>query len=200
MVIQHRLTGRVVEALVGTDDASLITSPRESVRVTFDGIQGDRHAGFTRLANARDPYYARGTEIRNERQVTIVSAEELAEVAARMELPKLEAAWIGANLLVVGIPNLTRLPPHTRMIFPQHAVLVVQGENLPCRWSGEAIAQRSGVPESEARFPKAAIHLRGVIACVERPGYISPEDEVQVEVPSQTIYSPSVEVSMPEVG
>lgn len=191
MKAKYRLTGRVVEALIGADPASLVTSSREQVRVTFDGFDGDRHNGRTRLANARDPHYPRGTEIRNERQVTIVSREELREVAARMDLPELCPAWIGANLLIAGVPRLTELPPMTRLVFPQAAVLVVQGENFPCRSSGEAVAAEAGRPEAASRFSKAALHLRGLIACVEHPGVIAVGDDVRLEVPVQRVYAPS---------
>lgn len=175
--------GVVCSVLVGADPVSLITSPRESIRLTFEGVSGDRHAGFTRLANSRDPAYPRGTEIRNERQVTIVSEEELAQVADLLGLPAVEGAWIGANLVVRGIPNLTQLAPNTRIRFPQQAVLVVQGENLPCRWAGEAVEQSAGAAGITLRFPKAAIRRRGLIACVERPGYISVGDAVLVDGP-----------------
>ncbi len=185
-----RLTGRVVETLIGADPASLVTSPREHVRVTFDGFEGDRHGGRTRLANARDPRYPRGTEIRNDRQVTVVSAEELEEAARRMGVSELRAAWIGANLLLAGVPRLTGLPPGTRLVFPREAVLVVRGENLPCRSAGDAVAAESGRPELASRFPRAALHLRGLVACVERPGLIGVGDAVRVEVPAQRTWAP----------
>ena len=150
----------------------------------------DRHAGMTRLATSREKHYARGTEIRNERQITIVSRDELAEVARRMDLPELRPAWIGANLLLDGIPSLTALPPNTRLFFPQSTVLVVQGENLPCRFAGEAIARQADKPGATTLFPKAALHMRGLIACVERPGFITRGDTVRVQVPHQKGYAP----------
>ncbi|MCI0693409.1 hypothetical protein L0337_15565 [candidate division KSB1 bacterium] len=44
---------------------------------------------MTRLSDARTPQYPRGTEIRNDRQVFIVSAEELAQIATAMKLPEI---------------------------------------------------------------------------------------------------------------
>src|SRR6476620_10703789 len=101
------------------------------VRVTMEGFEGDKHAGITRLSDARTPHFKRGTVIRNSRQVSLVSVEELAEIAANMGLPLIEPEWLGANLLLSGIPNLTLLPPGTRLFFPKEAVLVVEGENEP---------------------------------------------------------------------
>lgn len=182
------LQGKVVGALLGLEDQSLITTRRKDVKVTFAGFLGDRHSGFTRFSDSRTPQYPRGSEIRNDRQVSILSSEELAEVAERMGLPELLPEWLGANLLLSGVPQLTHLPPNTRLVFPQSTVLVVQGENLPCRWTGRAIAAQTSRPEIEPLFPKASLHLRGIVACVEKPGFITEGDPVSVVVPRQILY------------
>ena len=49
-----------------------------SLAMDFDGVEGDYHAGPTRKSGGRQPWYPRGTEIRNERQISIVAAGELA--------------------------------------------------------------------------------------------------------------------------
>jgi hypothetical protein len=193
MRVKYRFEAQVVQVLIGADDRSLITSPRKNVRVTFAGFQGDRHSGMTRFSDARAPHYARGTEVRNDRQVSIVSTEEMDEVAARLNLDELRPEWLGANLLLRGVPALTMLPPNTRLVFPQSTVLVVQSENLPCKWAGDAIGSVNARPELGSLFPRHSIHLRGVVACVERPGFISEGDAVRVETPVQTMYSPDSE-------
>ncbi|WP_204313352.1 MOSC domain-containing protein, partial [Klebsiella michiganensis] len=76
----------------------------------FDGIAGDFHAGATRRSGGREPWYPRGTEMRNERQLSLVAADELSIVAERMELKEIKPEWIGANLLIEGVPNLSMLP------------------------------------------------------------------------------------------
>ena len=53
----------------------------EALDLTFDGLAGDRHGGPTRRTGGREPWYPRRTEIRNERQISIVSRDELAVVA-----------------------------------------------------------------------------------------------------------------------
>jgi hypothetical protein len=52
-----------------------------SLAIGFDGVEGDYHAGPTRKSGGREPWYPRGTEIRNERQLSIVAADELAMAA-----------------------------------------------------------------------------------------------------------------------
>jgi hypothetical protein len=158
-------------------------------RVTFEGFAGDRHAGLTMRSNSRQPFYQRGTQIWNSRQVTIVSIEELAEVAPRMGIPEIRPEWLGANLAIRGIPDLSLLPPGTRLFFPGEATLIVTVENGPCLVAGNEIQLNNpDVPDLAAQFPKQALHKRGIAACVERPGLIHPGDTVRAMIPDQTLY------------
>jgi hypothetical protein len=95
---------------------------------------------------------------------------------------------LGANLLLRDIPTLTQLPPGTRLAFASGVVLVVEHENLPCKGPGKVIQAQYAKPGLSTLFPKAALHLRGLVACVEKPGIIGESDEVIVEVPQQVIY------------
>ena len=190
MSIQQRLTGNTQGVYLGLDQASFVTTPQPQVTVTFAGFEGDRHAGMTRKADSRTPQYPRGAEIRNDRQVSIVSVEELLQIAEAMDLPEIRPEWLGANLLLLGIPGMTRLPPMTRLCFGAGAVLVVQAENMPCQNPGKIIQDTYSRPGLQELFPKAGMHLRGLVACVERPGIILQDDPVNVEVPQQTLYAP----------
>ncbi len=88
---------------------------------------------------------------------------------------------LGANLVVGGIPHLTRIPTGSRMFFPDGAALAIEGENLPCSGPGRIIAaHHPGL--SASLFPKAALHLRGLVAWVERPGVIHAGDRVEIKV------------------
>ncbi len=181
--------GVVASVLLGLNKTSLVTSPVDRVEADFEGFPGDRHAGLTRPSDSRTPHYPRGTPIRNDRQVSIVSVEELAEVAARMALPEVRPEWLGANLLLEGIPLLTQLPPTTRLFFQQGAVLYISGENNPCVHPGKAIQavypQWTGL---ETAFTRAAVHLRGLVAVVEKPGIIARGDSVAVKIPTNYRY------------
>jgi hypothetical protein len=174
---------------VRPEGESLASELIEVAEVTFAGFAGDRHAGMTMLSNSRTSFYKRGTEIWNHRQVSIVSMEELAEVAPRMGIPEIRPEWLGANLAIGGIPHLTRLPPGTRLFFPDRAVLIVQAENAPCLSAGAEIQSHyPDLPDLAAQFPKQGLHKRGIVACVERPGTIRAGEAVKVMIPEQTLY------------
>lgn len=189
MSSKFNLTATVSGLYLGLQPGSLLTTPQTQVQATFAGFAGDLHAGLTRKSGGRTPFYPRGTLIRNERQVTIVSSSELAQAAAELGIPEICPEWIGANVLIDGLPNLTLLPPRTRLFFASGAVLLVTGENKPCTSAGAAIEQQVGQPGLAQRFPKAAVHRRGLTATVEHPGLIRLDDVVTAEVYQQTIYS-----------
>jgi hypothetical protein len=183
--------GRVAGVFVGIDPASFVTTRQREAVVTFEGFVGDRHSGLTRRSDGRTPHYPRGTEIRNSRQVSLVSIEELAEVADAIAIPTILPEWMGANVVTTGIPRLTQLPPSTRLFFEGGAVLVVEGENPPCSGPGEVIQLHHPFATGlAARFVEAAQHRRGIVAWVERPGAIHEGDAISIQIPPQVLYSP----------
>jgi hypothetical protein len=181
--------GKVVSILIGLDTASLVTTPFEKVEVTLEGFSGDRHAGLTRPADSRTPHYPRGTTIRNDRQTSLISVEEMALVAKKLNLPEIRPEWLGANLLLEGIPELTRIPPTTRLFFSQGTVLYISGENNPCVHPGKILQQHfPDHPDLATAFVKAAAHLRGLVAVVEMPGMIARGDSFTLKQPTQYHY------------
>ena len=105
------LTGRTVRVLIGTEPTNLVTRDVSGVKVTWEGFAGDNHEGLTRLADLRVKWFPRGVPIRNTRQVSLVSSEELALIAGALELPQVPAAWLGANLFYRRQPgNIATLP------------------------------------------------------------------------------------------
>jgi hypothetical protein len=193
LIGRHPLLATLKEKQASPDGAYLVSEPIEAVEVTLDGLVGDRHAGMTRLADGRTPFYPRGIEIRNARQVSLVGEEELAELAAALGVPAVEAAWLGANLVLRGLPALSRLPPATRLFFPGDATLVVSDENHPCVYPGKALQARYPEhPRLGARFVPAAQGRRGLVAWVERPGRIATGDAVRVAL------SPPVTFNYPD--
>ena len=187
-VPRRTLSGSVAGMYVGADRDDPTSEPVAELRLDLAGVIGDRHHGFIRKAGSREPWYPRGSEMRSGRQVTVVSVDELAEIAARMQLAELRPEWIGANLAISGVPRLSLLPAGTRFRFPSGAALVVEGANAPCRVAGKAIAQHTGSADAELAFAKAAVGLRGLVASVERAGTISAGDAVQVRIPEQRLY------------
>lgn len=168
--------------------SDFVTTPAASLELTYAGIPGDLHGGLTRPSGVREPWYERGTPMRNERQLTILSAEENAEIAQALNLPELKPEWIGGNLLVEGIPSLSLLPPRSILMFPSGAAIRIDGDNGPCRQSGRAIARHTGRPDVEFGFVKAARHKRGLVAWVEREGVITPGDSIKIRVWEQALY------------
>jgi hypothetical protein len=182
------ITGTVAALLVNPDAESGIESEAvEKVSARFEGLEGDCHWGATRPACVRViRQYKKGTTIRNVRQFSIVSEEELAEIAAAMGIPSIRPEWLGANIVVSGIPDLTLLPPASRLIFSSGASLVSDTENAPCRFPAEVIARHH--PEAKAPFVECAQHKRGITAWVEREGEIACGDEIALHLPAKRLY------------
>ena len=179
-----KMTGKVEKVFIAPEVDSLVSQARPKVEVNFEGIQGDRHAGLTMLSNSRTPYYPRGTRIRNSRQVSIVSVEELALIAERMGLEKILPEWLGANLLISGIPQMTQLASGLRLFFENGVTLVNDGENKPCLSAGKSIEEQSGIQNNLAQaFPKKGMGLRGLVAWVEKPGLILPNETITIQLP-----------------
>lgn len=180
-----KMVATVVSVHVGSK-GDLSKTEQASVQVELDGIVGDRHRSLERTAWRGDKQ-PEGTLRRNERQWSAVSSEELAQVAAAMDLGEpLTAASLGANLCLSGIPQLSHLPKGTVLKFPSGAELIVEEYNPPCHGIGKALADRhttrSGQPLSSTAFSKAAKLRRGIVGVVEVPGKISKGDEVTVEI------------------
>jgi hypothetical protein len=188
--MKTKLTGIVTGIYIGQHRHIFESSRIPILKANFEGFEGDKHAGLTRMSDVRVPHYPRGTVIRNTRQFSMLSLEELAEIAQAMQIPEVLPEWAGANLAMQGIANLTKLPPSTRIFFPGEAVLVVDAENMPCTGPGEAIQQHyPDVPKLVQRFPRAAMHKRGVVGWVEREGYIAEGDTVLLLLPPKVTYS-----------
>jgi hypothetical protein len=76
------------------------------VDVTFERFAGDAHGGLTRSACSRlKLQHPIGGEVRNSRQVGIVSAEEVAEIAAALDLDAPDPRWLGASMVAEGAPQ-----------------------------------------------------------------------------------------------
>ena len=190
MKLVEKKMGKVTQVLIGKDSKTLEKWPVDSCKITYDGFSGDFHSGLTMKSGGRQPHYPKGTQIRNYRQVSIVSQEELHSIANSMDIKKIKPGWIGANMEVEGIPNLTFLPPSTRIEFSGGAVLVVNGENLPCIGPGKIIQQNfpelKGLAES---FSKNALGKRGLVAWVECIGTIQTGDDITLRIPKQKSWS-----------
>ncbi len=190
IVPSKKIAGRVAGIFIAPFD-HFVTRETDTLDLGFDGIAGDHHAGFTRRSGGREPWYPRRTEMRNERQLSIVAPDELAEIAARMDLPEVKAEWIGANLVIDGVPSLSMLPAGTMLFFEGGATVKIDGQNAPCRVAGRSIAEHAGMADHHAGsllFPKVAKRLRGLVGWVEKPGRLVRGESLTVRVPEHWIY------------
>lgn len=160
--------------------------------LSFAGLEGETHAGLTRPSCSRVvSQYPRETEIRNVRQLSIVSAEELGVIADRLELDALDPAWLGASLVVEGIPDFSHIPPSTRLQAPDGTTVTVDMQNRPCHLVSRTI--EAARPGHGKAFKSAAEGLRGVTAWVEREGEIKLDDVLRVHLPDQRAWAPEGE-------
>jgi len=182
-------TARIVWlGLVRDRDAALEAEAVGEVVVGFAGPEGDAHAGLTRPSCSRvTAQYPKGTTIRNTRQFSILSAEELAEIAARMGVERLDPALVGATMVVEGIPDFSHVPPGSRLQGAGGATLVVDIENRPCQLPARPIEGR--YPGFGAKFKAAAQGCRGVTAWVEREGRFTLNESLRLHVPDQRVWA-----------
>lgn len=192
----RKVTGRVANVLAAQGD-DFVSAEVGALELTYAGIKGDFHAGLTRESGGREPWYKRGTEMRNERQVSILSVEELVQIGDAMGIERLEAGWIGANLVLEGIEALSFLPPRTLLFFEGGVTLRVDGYNAPCRFAGGMVAKHCGVDPGEREyrdtdmalsFKNAAEMKRGLVAWVEREGTIKAGETVTARLWPQWVY------------
>lgn len=177
-----------IEGLYSTPDPEhFVTGLHHEITFELNGIAGDRHAGFERLSGGREKkQYPKGTRIRNNRQWSAVSIEEMDEVAKTMQIAEVKPEWIGANLLISGIDNLSLLPAMSLIkIFHEDEegpVLVIYGQNKPCMHPHRAMEEALKTP-IEVPFTKAAAHCRGLVGWVEKPGMARLGDRVEIWIP-----------------
>ncbi len=167
--------------------ASLRSEPLQEVHAGFAGVAGEDHGGLTRASCSRViAQYPRGTEIRNVRQFSVVAAEELAGIATEIGTKALDPAWIGASIVLEGIPDFSHVPPSSRLQNSDGTTLVIDMQNRPCNLPGPVIDEDA---QGHGRaFKAAAKGRRGVTAWVEREGPLRLGDELRLHIPDQRVW------------
>lgn len=182
MLMPTKITATIGFLGINDEPTDLSTSMVDAVNVTYAGFQGDSHSGLTRKSCTRVKHqYPVGTVIRNTRQISGLSAEDIDTVRETLQLDVLDATWLGANIVVSGITKFSQLPPSSRLIANNGTALVVDMENAPCRYPGEIIDQHK--PGKGKGFAKAAVGRRGVTFWVEREGELKIGDTLSLHVP-----------------
>ena len=188
-LIPTRYTAVVTWLGVNPDrDAALETQALHEMALSFAGFASESRAGLTRPSDSRVlAQYKRGTPIRNTRQLSILSAEDLEAIAADMGIAALDPALLGASMVIRGIPDFSHVPPSARL---QDEVtgttLTIDMENRPCTLPAKPIDAR--YPGMGARFKRAAQNRRGVTAWVEREGVIALGATLRLHIPDQPVW------------
>ena len=183
------LTGQIVWlGHVPDREAALASTAQDEMALSFAGPAGEDHGGLTRPSCSRViSQYPRGTEIKNTRQLSVVSAEELAQIAEEMGVDTLDPWLVGATMVLSGIPDFSHLPPSSRLQIANGATLTVDMQNRPCHLPAAEIDVLH--PGKGRAFKGAARGLRGVTAWVEREGTARVGDSVTVHVPDQRAWA-----------
>ncbi|MEO8242287.1 MAG: sulfurase [bacterium] len=169
---------------VRSKEGPVWSGPEQEVFAGFEGIAGEVHTGMTAPSCVRmTTQYPEGTEVRNTRQFSVLSAEEMAEIAVKMGLDSLSPSLLGATMVLSGIPDFSHIPPGSRLQGSSGATLVVNLNNRPCVFPGKGI--EAAHPGFGAAFKPAAKGLRGVVAWVEREGSFKLGDTVRLHIPDQ---------------
>ena len=160
-----------------------------SAQATYAGFEDDYHGGLTRASCVRvKAQHPQGTEIRNTRQLSILSAEEMAQIAQAIGLDALDPALLGASLVIEGIPDFTFVPPGSRLQNADGTTIVVDVENGPCNFPAREI-ENEAAGHGKA-FKLAARGKRGVTGWVEREGMLQLGDTLRLHVPNQRAWAP----------
>ncbi|MDV4145763.1 MOSC domain-containing protein [Shimia sp. FJ5] len=171
--------GRVADSV-----EDLRAEPLEEMALGFAGVEGECHGGLTRASCSRVlSQHPRGTQIANSRQLSLLSAEELEQVAEAIGVEEFDPAWVGASMILRGLPDFSHLPPSSRLQADSGATIVIDMENRPCVLPGRVIEKEQ--PGAGKAFKEAAEGKRGVVGWVEREGVIRIGDILRLHIPDQ---------------
>ncbi|MGJ8597661.1 MOSC domain-containing protein [Sulfitobacter sp.] len=171
--------------------AALQAEPRDVLKLTFSGPEGEDHGGLTRPSCSRVlSQYPRDTVIRNTRQMCVMSAEEIAAIASKMGVETLDPSYLGATLVIEGIADFTHVPPSARLQAASGATIVIDMENRPCVLPARGI--EDDMPGHGAAFKAAAKDRRGVTAWVEREGTLTLGERMRLHIPDQRPWAPAM--------
>ncbi|MEL6242811.1 MAG: MOSC domain-containing protein [Pseudomonadota bacterium] len=175
--------GRVVP-----EAGTLRSVAAEVLNAQFDGVLGEAHSGSTRPSCSRmTAQHPKGTTIRNVRQLSVLSAEELGATAAAMGLDEIDPVLVGASMVIEGIPDFTHVTPSARLQGSDGVTLVIDMENRPCHLPAREIDTEA--PGFGKLYKAAASGRRGVTAWVEREGMLRRGDTLTLHIPDQPVWA-----------
>jgi hypothetical protein len=165
-------------------NAGLRSTSAKSLSLSFSGPAEESHGGLTRPSCSRVlSQHERGTEIRNVRQLSVVSEEDLSAIADEIGIARMDPSWIGANIVLRGIPDFSHVPPSSRLQNNAGTTLTIDMQNRPCHLPVAEI--KVDHPNEAKGFKAAACGRRGVTAWVEREGQLTVGDQLRLHIPDQ---------------
>lgn len=178
-------TKGIVKGIFIKPEGEKFSRPVDSVAFTYEGMTGDKYYGSVLLGRTHHPELSSGKVLlRNTRQVSIMSEDELEELATELGIAEVRAEWMSANLLISGIPKLSKLPVGTRFYFSGGLTLVNECQNFPCKTTARIVQEQypnqSGI---EAVFIKTAFDRRGLVTWVEYPGILRVGASCEIRLP-----------------
>jgi hypothetical protein len=183
--------GEIVWIGTVTPDAGLRSAAVSELVLSYAGAAGEAHSGVTRPSCVRvKTQWPEGTEIRNVRQLSVMSQEEIDQIAAICGLDYLDPALLGCTLVVKGISDLSHVPPSSRLQSPNLTTIVVDMQNRPCNLPAREI--EIDHPTHGKPFKAAAKGKRGVTAWVEHEGTFRVGDKLTLHVPDQRAWQPNL--------
>ena len=169
---------------VPANPENIRSEKQDSLDLTFEGIPGGQHSGHTRSSCVRvKSQHPEFTEIANVRQLSILSAEEVAEIAAECDLENLDPKYLGASVVIEGIDDFSHIPPSSRLQAENGTTLIVDMQNRPCTFVSREIEK--DMPGHGKPFRPAAKGRRGVTAWIERPGSLRVGDRMRLHISDQ---------------
>jgi len=177
--------GRVIEG-----NSTMRSEPMSEAMARFGGFEGEAHSGITRPSCVRvTSQHPKGTTINNVRQLSVMSAEEIVQIASKMGLSDIDPTLLGVSMIIEGIADFTHVPPSSRLQCEANGTTIsIDMLNRPCVLPGREIEK-----EHEgfgAKFKPAAVGMRGVTASVEREGLLRVSDIMRLHIPDQRAWSP----------
>jgi hypothetical protein len=177
--------GRVIEG-----NSTMRSEPMSEAMARFGGFEGEAHSGITRPSCVRvTSQHPKGTTINNVRQLSVMSAEEIVQIASKMGLSDIDPTLLGVSMIIEGIADFTHVPPSSRLQCEANGTTIsIDMLNRPCVLPGREIEmEHEGFG---AKFKPAAVGMRGVTASVEREGLLRVGDIMRLHIPDQRAWSP----------
>lgn len=169
--------------------------------VSLSGDDLDRHHGSTRVVrNYQVGKKWAGRLVRNERQVSLATREDLLLIAEDLfiiqkiieligddDIVRFMAECLAVNVVIHGANIAPYLGPGTKLFIGEPetgAIVDISEAHLPCKKPATALASRLELPidDIKAGFKAAAAERRGYMASVYSPGRIALGDTIDCQL------------------